>query len=299
MKKLILILFSFFLINHAIAKEYEQSKEESNVLGATFFYKMKKDETLRDVAEIHKVSILHLMSANPLADPITSRGLVLEIPHKLIIPNVEKKGIVVNLAELRLYYFPETEDKVYVFPVGVGRIGWATPVMTTNISQMIRNPTWTPTKRIRAAHFKKHGKHLPDVVPAGSDNPLGHYAMRLKYGDGSYLIHGTNKTVGLGMRVSSGCIRMNPPDIEFLFSKANHGMPVKIINQPFKYTKEKDGKIYVEVHQPLSETWDERKTYKVITPPNDFIVDVLDNKEAYYSLGFALQNQTGIPLRIK
>lgn len=297
MKIICLLLISMF--SFAYATEYEKDVEGSKILGTTFFYKMKKGETVRDVSEKHNVSIIQLMAANPLIDPFTTRNTTLKIPNKLILPNVENKGIVVNLAELRLYYFPKDEKKVYVFPVGVGRIGWDTPLMSTSISQMIKDPTWTPTPRIRAAHFKKHGKHLPDVMPAGINNPLGQYAMRLKYGSGSYLIHGTNKTVGTGMRISSGCIRMNPPDVEWLFSKVSKGTQVQIINQPLKYTREVDGSIYVEVHEPMSKTWEETKKFKTVDAPQDLVLEVTENKEAFYSLGFALQNQTGIPLRIK
>lgn len=293
----LLLLLSFCSFSNAI--EYEKKIEGSNVLGTTTFYKMKKSETMRDVAEKHGVSVMQLTALNPLADPITGRDLTLEIPRRLILPDAENDGIVVNLAELRLYYFPENKNKVYVFPVGVGRIGWETPVMETSIGQMIKNPTWTPTPRIRAAHFEKHGKHLPDVMPAGPDNPLGQHAMRLRHGDGSYLIHGTNRTVGTGMRISSGCIRMNPPDVEWLFSQVGKGTQVQIINQPFKYTTEIDGSIYVEVHEPMSKNWSEAKKFKPIFAPKELEEKITEDQKAFYSLGFALQNQTGVPLRIK
>lgn len=298
--KNLLLLLSISFCSAVGAVQYEKISEGSRILGTTKYYKMKEGETMQEVASKHNVGIIQLIAANPLADPITARNQTLRIPHKLILPEAEYKGIVVNLAELRLYYFPEEDNTgVYVFPVGVGRIGWDTPEMTTSISQMIKNPTWTPTKRIRAAHFKKHGKHLPQVVPAGDDNPLGHYAMRLKHGNGSYLIHGTNKTVGTGMRISSGCIRMNPPDVEWLFSKVGNGTQVQVVNQPFKHTTEVDGSIYVEVHEPMSKTWEERDKFKIIEPPSDLLNSVANDKRSFNSLWFALQNQTGVPLRIK
>jgi L,D-transpeptidase YcfS len=123
--------------------------------------------------------------------------------------------------------------------------------MVTQISQKIPNPTWTPTQNIRK-RYAKEGITLPAVVPAGPDNPMGLFAMRLARGSGQYLIHGTNAKFGIGMRVSSGCIRLRSEDIEALFNSVPKGTRVQIINQPVKYAVEPDGKRYVEVHQPLS-----------------------------------------------
>ena len=125
--------------------------------------------------------------------------------------------------------------------------------MVTSVSQKIPNPTWTPTANIRKAYLKD-GITLPGMVPAGPDNPMGLFAMRLSAGTGQYLIHGTNANFGIGMRVSSGCIRLRPDDIEALFNSVPKGTRVQIVNQPIKYDVEPDGKRYIEVHQPLSHT---------------------------------------------
>lgn len=165
---------------------------------------------------------------------------------------------MVNLAELRLYYFVPDSNIVHIFPVGIGRIGRDTPEMETSISQKRPHPTWTPPQSIRDEH-KAKGEELPAVVPAGPDNPLGDYALRLAYGNGEYLIHGTNKDFGIGLRVSSGCIRMEPKDIDWLFHHVNTGLKVKIINEPVKVTLEPDRSVYVEAHEPLTRSNGDKK----------------------------------------
>lgn len=169
----------------------------------------------------------------------------------MLLPDTPREGIVINLAELRLYYYPKGQSKVIVYPIGIGQLGRNTPTMTTSVSQKIPNPTWTPTANIRK-HYLAEGVTLPAVVPAGPENPMGLFAMRLAAGGGEYLIHGTNANFGIGMRVSSGCIRLRPDDIEALFKSVPKGTRVQIINEPVKYSVEPDGKRYVEVHQPLS-----------------------------------------------
>ncbi|MDG2664378.1 L,D-transpeptidase family protein, partial [Vibrio parahaemolyticus] len=200
----------------SFAKMYELPEDGSRLIGRLENHVVQEGETMANIAKLYDVGMLGLMAANKGVDPfLPEEGHVLTIPTQLILPDVPYKGIVINLAELRLYYFPKGEDIVHVFPVGIGRIGRDTPVMTTRISQKRPNPTWTPPASIRA-EYKAKGIDLPAVVPAGPDNPLGMFALRLAYGNGEYLIHGTNKDFGIGMRVSAGCIRMDPSDIEWL-----------------------------------------------------------------------------------
>ena len=170
---------------------------------------------------------------------------------------------MINLAELRLYYFHE--DKVVVFPIGIGRLGRETPVMETYISQKVANPTWIPTDNIRKEYLRK-GIVLPAIVQTGKENPLGAYKMRLAYGTGEYLIHGTNKDFGIGLRVSSGCIRLHPKNIEWLFKHVPLRTKVRVINEPIKLTQQPDGSRWLEVHAPLStkETAGNIKRYAVL-----------------------------------
>ncbi|WP_211318314.1 L,D-transpeptidase family protein [Photobacterium sanctipauli] len=285
----------------AQAVEYNRPEPGSNIVGVMEYYQVNKGDSLLDIANKYDIGLLSLMEANRGVDPfLPTPGSLLTIPMQLILPPVKHEGIIINLAELRLYYFPaDNAEKVYVFPIGIGRIGRETPRMTTKVSQKIENPTWTPTANIRREYREKHDIELPAVVPAGPENPLGDYAMRLAYGSGQYLIHGTNKDFGIGMRVSSGCIRMNPWDIEWLFQNTPHGTKVKIINQPLKQSVEPDGSHYVEVHEPLSRTEAQAGETKVVKANDELLSMVSGDEVAETKLSAALLLQTGIPVQLK
>lgn len=211
--------------------------------------------SLEAIAKQYNVGFLALLQANPGVDPYVPRpGSVLTIPLQTLLPDAPREGIVINLAELRLYYYQPGTNSVTVYPIGIGQLGGdtLTPTMVTTISDKRANPTWTPTANIRA-RYKANGIDLPAVVPAGPDNPMGHHAIRLAAYGGVYLLHGTNADFGIGMRVSSGCIRLRDGDIETLFRQVTPGTKVNIINTPIKASVEPNGVRLVEVHQPLSE----------------------------------------------
>ncbi|MBK2669934.1 L,D-transpeptidase LdtC [Citrobacter portucalensis] len=211
--------------------------------------------SLEAIAKKYNVGFLALLQANPGVDPYVPRpGSVLTIPLQTLLPDAPHEGIVINLAELRLYYYQPGTNSVTVYPIGIGQLGGdtLTPTMVTTISDKRANPTWTPTANIRA-RYKANGIDLPAVVPAGPDNPMGHHAIRLAAYGGVYLLHGTNADFGIGMRVSSGCIRLRDGDIETLFRQVTPGTKVNIINTPIKASVEPNGVRLVEVHQPLSE----------------------------------------------
>jgi L,D-transpeptidase YcfS len=211
--------------------------------------------SLEAIAKKYNVGFLALLQANPGVDPYVPRpGSVLTIPLQTLLPDAPREGIVINLAELRLYYYQPGTNSVTVYPIGIGQLGGdtLTPTMVTTISDKRANPTWTPTANIRA-RYKANGIDLPAVVPAGPDNPMGHHAIRLAAYGGVYLLHGTNADFGIGMRVSSGCIRLRDGDIETLFRQVKPGTKVNIINTPIKASVEPNGMRLVEVHQPLSE----------------------------------------------
>ncbi|WP_110025360.1 L,D-transpeptidase LdtC [Mangrovibacter plantisponsor] len=232
----------------------------SRLVGANQFHVVQDDGgSLEDIASQYGVGFLALRQANPGVDPwLPLAGTVLTIPHQVLLPETPREGIVVNLAELRLYYYPPGSNQVAVYPIGIGQLGGDTftPTMVTRVSEKRANPTWTPTKNIRARYLAQ-GIELPAVVPAGPDNPMGHHAIRLAAYGGVYLIHGTNADFGIGMRVSSGCIRLRDGDIETLFRQVTPGTPVRIINEPVKTSQEPDGLYWVEVHQPLSQSLDD------------------------------------------
>ncbi|MFG1172694.1 L,D-transpeptidase family protein [Erwiniaceae bacterium CAU 1747] len=238
---------------NASATEYPLPPDDSRLIGENSTYTVPNDgRPLEAVAKEYKIGLLGMLEANPGTDPwLPKAGTQLTIPTQMLLPDTRREGIVINVAELRLYYYPKDENKVIVYPIGIGQLGANTPAMVTSISQKIPNPTWTPTPNIRKRYAAK-GEILPVTVPAGPDNPMGLFAMRLAYGKGHYLIHGTNADFGIGMRVSSGCIRLRPDDIEALFNSVPQGTRVQVINQPVKYAVEPDGKRWIEVHQPLS-----------------------------------------------
>ncbi len=247
-----LVIITIIFTSRVWAITYPLPRDNSRIVGVIAQHIVKKGETLASIAKQYDIGFLALMAANKGVDPFLPKpGYALTIPSQLILPPVPYEGIVVNLAELRLYYFEPDKQVVHVFPVGIGRIGRDTPEMETRISQKREHPTWTPPQSIRDEHAAK-GDILPKVVPAGPNNPLGDYALRLAYGQGDYLIHGTNKNFGIGLRVSSGCIRMEPKDIKWLFHHVQKGEKVKVINQPIKVSLEPDRTVFLEVHEPLT-----------------------------------------------
>lgn len=250
MRKLIALIAC--LSSPLYAATYDLPIEGSSIVGRTQYHQIEKGDTLANIAKQYDVGFLSLMAANKGVDPfLPQEDFVLTIPTKIILPNVQREGIVINLAELRLYYFEPEINKVHIFPVGIGRVGRDTPEMETTISQKRPNPTWTPPNSIRQEYLEK-GIELPRVVPAGPENPLGEYALRLAHGVGDYLIHGTNKDFGIGLRVSSGCIRMEPKDIEWLFPQVKLGEKVTVINEPIKVALEPDRSVFLEAHEPLT-----------------------------------------------
>jgi len=228
----------------------------SRLVGENRFHVVEDNGgSLEEIAKKYNVGFLALLQANPGVDPYVPRaGSVLTIPLQTLLPDVPREGIVINLAELRLYYYPPGQNSVTVYPIGIGQLGGdtLTPTMVTTVSDKRANPTWTPTANIRA-RYKANGVELPAVVPAGPDNPMGHHAIRLAAYGGVYLLHGTNADFGIGMRVSSGCIRLRDGDIETLFKQVSPGTKVNIINTPIKASIEPGGVHLVEVHQPLSQ----------------------------------------------
>lgn len=212
------------------------------------------EDTLLDLARRHSLGYEEIVNANPGVDPwLPGQGTRIRLPKQRVLPDAPREGIVINLPEHRLYYYPVPKPgeprTVVSFPVSIGKMDWNTPLGTTRIAMKIRNPTWTPPESVRQEHLK-NGEVLPKVVPAGPDNPLGLFAMRLAIPGGAYMIHGTNKPAGVGMQVTHGCMRLYPEDIELLFGMVSEGTPVRIVNQPQKVGWSQ-GRLYTEVHPPL------------------------------------------------
>lgn len=260
---LILVIFT----NSVLAGEavypytpFEQAESLDNaktVIGVTFPYVVKDDETLLTIALHFGIGYQEIVKANPGIDPwIPPVGGTITIPTTWVLPNEKDSGIVINKAEMRLYHFLKKDGKkiVITYPLGIGREGLETPQGVFRISTIERNPVWNIPASIR-----KEDPTLPAAIPPGPDNPLGGYWLRLS--NTNYGIHGTNKPLGVGRRVSHGCIRMYPDDIEHLAKTVKIGTKVKIINQPIKVGF-RNGDIYLEVN-PYYEEKDSERNLKM------------------------------------
>lgn len=208
-------------------------------------------DTLADLANQYDLGYEEILMANPGVDPWhPTQGQTVRLPLQFVLPKTSsRQGIVLNVAEMRLYYYPPGGNVVLTYPIGVGREGWNTPLGVTKVVTKIARPSWTPPASIRAEHAAD-GEQLPAVVPPGPNNPLGPYALRL--GFPGYLLHGTNKPYGTGMRVSHGCVRLQNDDITYLFRTVSVGTRVEIVNQPYKLATVGQ-LLYLEAQPPFEE----------------------------------------------
>lgn len=210
-----------------------------------------REDTLIDIGRQNSIGYDEILNANPGVDAwMPQSGSTVVLPHLYVLPDAPQQGIVINAAEMRLYYYPKGTGTVETFPISIGRSDWNTPIGVTKITRKTANPVWYPTASVKQEHLA-NGDPLPSVVPAGPDNPLGKYALYL--GLPAYLIHGTNNEYGIGMQVTHGCMRMYAPDIQRLYQTVPIGTPVRIVNQPYKVGW-RDGVLYVEVHPWLEGT---------------------------------------------
>ena len=280
----------------ALATEYPLPPPSSRLVGENHYYTVPEGKhTLEDIAAQFQLGLSNLMEANPGVDPFLPKpGSQLLIPHQLILPNAPHEGIVINVAEMRLYYYPKGKKTVEVLPIGIGQIGKDTPEnWVTSVQRKRANPTWTPTPRIRKEYAAK-GEILPAVWPAGPDNPMGLYAL---YIGNLYAIHGTNASFGIGLRVSQGCVRLRHEDIEHLFKTVPVGTRVQFVNQPIKATEEPDGKRYLAVHQPLSRTIAEFESNEpvAISLPKDIVKFIAKADTDSSVIKKLLDERTGVP----
>ncbi len=274
----------------SLIKEFEESINKQTTAS--------KDEDLLDIARRFDLGQNEIMRLNPKVDRwLPADGEQVQLQSERLLPDAPRKGLVLNLPEYRLYYFPDSQANapasVITNPISIGRQDWETPLGQTKVVGKKENPTWTPPESIKLEHAAK-GDPLPDVVAAGPDNPLGLYAIRL--GIPGYLIHSTNKPYGVGMRVSHGCIRMYPEDIERLFPLIKLNTPVTIVNQPVKVGWYHNS-LYIEVHPPLEghESDDFLDiALDLIEQANDGDLPVINGA----ALRNALNDRQGLPIKI-
>ncbi|RMF96006.1 MAG: hypothetical protein D6727_09330 [Gammaproteobacteria bacterium] len=240
------------LLPAAALAEFYPLPPGDDVIGEAAEITAVYEDTLVDIGRRHGLGYEELLLANPGVDPwLPGEGTVIRLPSQFVLPVARREGLVVNVAEFRLYYFPPGDgpQRVASFPISIGRQDWSTPVGRARIVSKVRNPAWYPPASVRE-EYAAEGRRLPRVVPPGPKNPLGAYALRLSLP--GYLIHGTNRPAGVGMRVTHGCIRMFPEDIDWLFPRIPLDTPVQIVNQPYKLGWRGE-QLLLEVHPPLPE----------------------------------------------
>jgi L,D-transpeptidase ErfK/SrfK len=247
-------IYSLLLLAAApsLAETYELPPDGIDVIGAVSTVTARHEDTLVDIARRNGLGFEDIVRANPEVNVwLPGEGTEIVLPKRFILPPGPRHGIVLNLAEYRMYYFPEPKKgqpaSVMTFPISIGRMDWETPLGLTRVISKVRDPAWYPPESVREEHAAD-GRPLDRIVPPGPDNPLGKYAMRL--GLPGYLIHGTNRPAGVGMRVTHGCVRMFPEDIEYVFNKIDINTPVRIINEPVKIGWE-GAHLVLEVHPVL------------------------------------------------
>lgn len=248
----IVILVGLFMVAGARAEIYELPPAGFDVIGAVATITARDEDTLVDIARRHGLGYEDIVRANPdVSVWVPGEGTEIVLPTRFVLPSGPRKGVVLNLAEYRLYYYPQPAagESAYVmtYPISIGRMDWETPLGLTSVISKARNPTWYPPQSVRDEH-EADGDPLPRIVPPGPENPLGNFAMRL--GLPGYLIHGTNRPAGVGMRVTHGCVRMFPEDIEYLFEHIDVSTPVRIVNEPIKVGWNGDD-LVVEAHPIL------------------------------------------------
>ncbi|HEX3847519.1 MAG TPA: L,D-transpeptidase family protein [Steroidobacteraceae bacterium] len=247
-------LASSLLAQPSGATTYTLPNKDAMVVGEDKSVVTVYEDTLYDLARKFSLGSEELIRVNPGIDPwLPGAGKRLVVPDRHILPPGPREGIVVNLPEHRLYYFPKPKRggpiEVITYPVSIGKMDWRTPLGTTHVIAKQKNPTWYPPESVRKEHLEA-GDPLPATVPPGPDNPLGAYAMRLAAGNGTYLIHGTNNPIAVGLAVTHGCIRMYPDDVAALFPLIPVGTPVRLINDPVKVAWV-DGELLLEAHPPV------------------------------------------------
>ena len=214
----------------------------------------RDEDTFSDLAREYGLGYDEIVAANPGIDPWRpGEGTPVVLPTQYVLPDVPKQGVVLNIATKRLFYFPQAADgepqQVLTYPIGIGRVGWETPLGVTRVVSKARDPHWWVPASVRREHAAA-GDPLPSIVPPGPDNPLGSRVLKLEIP--GYLIHGTNQPYGVGMRVSHGCVRLYPENIELLYPLVAIGETVRIVNEPYQ-VGQRDGVLYFEAHAPLQD----------------------------------------------
>lgn len=310
MQKIIISLLAVAVSGLAQANTFILPPVDVDIVGQIKTVTAGRDNTLLDIAREYGIGQNEILHANPDVDRwLPADNSTVLLPNRFILPGTGRSGLVINLPEMRLYYYPKPKagepPVVITHPVSVGRMDWETPLGKTRIISKKEDPSWRPPQSLKDEAIAEGDDPLPDVVEPGPDNPLGRYAMRL--GIPGYLIHSTNKPYGVGMRVTHGCLRMYPEDIESLFEKIPVNTPVQLVNQPIKLGW-LAGSLFLELHPPLEEDQEKYQDYmqSVLNSISDFLAQG-ENNGGFNSrnislsgsaLRQAVEEKSGIPVLI-
>ena len=236
------------------ANHFELASPEQSVIGEPQVVFTRGEDTLSDLARAYGLGYDELLAANPGVDPwLPGENTAVLLPTQFVLPDVPREGVVLNIASRRLFYFPRVAEGqatvVKTYPIGIGRVGWETPLGITKVTSKAKDPAWYVPLSVRQEHAAS-GNPLPSIVPPGPDNPLGHRVLTPEMP--GYLSHGTNQPYGVGMRVSHGCVRLYPENIEYLYELVEIGETVAIINEPY-LLGQLNGDWYFEGHAPLED----------------------------------------------
>jgi len=290
----IVSVLSLLLLAAPASAESFQLDEGQGLVGSVSRVTAKYEDNLSALAREHGLGFEEIRLANPAVDvwlPGAETGVVL--PKQYVLPVAERQGIVINVAEYRMYFFDD--GVVSTFPVSIGRQEWLTPLGKARIVSKVEKPTWRPTKSI-IEEYAERGEVLEPVVPPGPDNPLGEYAMRLSLP--AYLIHGTNKPAGVGMRVTHGCVRMYPENIEWLFPQVAVNTPVQIVNQPYKFAFDGE-RLMFEAHVPLEPLEDsEAHSFTRVMEAFVQVVDPQQTQVDWDAIEDVWAQPTGMPVEV-
>ncbi|MGB5246344.1 MAG: L,D-transpeptidase family protein [Woeseia sp.] len=278
------------------------AEEQQSVVGELQLVLIEEGNTFSDLAREYGLGYDELVSANPGVDPwIPPPGTPVLLPTQYVLPAAERRGIVLNIAAKRLYYFPEMAageaQTVLTYPIGIGRVGWETPLGSSKVIAKARDPHWYVPASVRKEH-REAGDPLPSVVPPGPDNPLGRHVLKLDMP--GYLIHGTNQPYGVGMRVSHGCVRLYPENIESLYELIELGEPVAIVNQPHLLGM-RDGQLFFESHPVLEDhnVDTEQHLQALIASVSHSDLTHLSEKQLAARLQAVVSDARGVPMRIQ
>ncbi len=295
----VLVGFLMSFSQLGLAETFPLPPSDIDLIGKITHTLARQQDTLLDIAKQFDIGQTEISISNPDVDRwLPGANTKVILPTRYILPSTDRRGIVLNIPEMRLYYYPDAnpdQRSVETFPVSIGRMDWQTPLGDAKVIAKTINPVWRPPESIKKEHAEA-GDPLPDVVPAGPNNPLGNYAMRLNIP--GYLIHGTNKPLGIGMRVTHGCVRMYPTDIKQLFPKIKVGTKVQIVNQPAKVGWSADV-LYLEIHPPLEEeSNDSLGLESQIDQLISEVTEIVPVRLNQLQINMAIKHKTGVPVAI-